>query len=89
APAPAPAPAPGPAPTPRGTATGNGTVNLNAIPPSNVLLDGRPMGQTPRMGVSVPPGPHTVVFVNAEHGRKAKTINVEAGKTATVVVRFP
>jgi hypothetical protein len=47
------------------------------------------MGQTPRMGVSVPPGPHTVVFVNSEFGRKAKTINVEAGKSATVVVRFP
>jgi hypothetical protein len=47
------------------------------------------MGQTPRMNVSVAPGPHTVVFVNAEHGRKTKTINVEAGKSATVVVRFP
>jgi serine/threonine-protein kinase len=87
--APAPGPAPAPAPAPKPAATGNGTVNLNAIPVSNVLLDGRPMGQTPRMGVSVPPGPHTVVFVNSEFGRKAKTINVEAGKSATVVVRFP
>lgn len=86
---PAPAPAPGPAPAAKPAATGNGTINLNAIPVSNVLLDGRPMGQTPRMGVSVPPGPHTVVFVNSEFGRKAKTINVEAGKSATVVVRFP
>ena len=86
--APAPGPAPAPA-APKPAATGNGTVNLNAIPVSNVLLDGRPMGQTPRMGVSVAPGPHTVVFVNSEFGRKAKTINVEAGKSATVVVRFP
>lgn len=70
-------------------ATGNGTLNMNAIPVSNVLLDGRPMGQTPKMGVSVPPGSHTVVFVNSEHGRKAKTITVEPGKSATVVVRFP
>jgi len=88
-PAPAPAPAPAAVPAAKPAATGNGTVNLNAIPPSNVLLDGRPMGQTPRMGVSVPPGPHTVVFVNAEHGRKSKSITVESGKTATVVVRFP
>jgi PEGA domain-containing protein len=93
-PAPGPAPGPGPSPTPAAPvaarpATGNGTVNLNAIPASNVVLDGRPMGQTPRMNVSVAPGPHTVVFVNAEHGRKTKTINVEAGKSATVVVRFP
>ncbi len=75
-----------PAPRP---ATGNGTINMNAIPVSNVLLDGRPMGQTPRMGVSVAPGSHTVVFVNAEHGRKSKTVTIEAGKSATVVVRFP
>jgi len=62
---------------------------LNAIPPSNVVLDGRPLGQTPRTGISVPPGSHTIVFVNAEHGRKTKTITVEAGKSATVSVRFP
>jgi hypothetical protein len=90
APGPAPAPAPAPAPPPAAKpATGNGTINLNAIPPSNVVLDGRPMGQTPRMNVSVAPGPHTVVFVNSEHGRKTKTITVEPGKSATVVVRFP
>jgi PEGA domain len=96
--APAPAPAPAPraptAPTPAVAATpkpasGNGTISMNAIPVSNVLLDGKPLGQTPRMGVSVPPGSHTVVFVNSEHGRKAKTVTVEAGKSATVVVRFP
>jgi len=86
APAPAPAPVPAAAPKP---ATGNGTLNINAIPPSNVVLDGRPMGQTPRMNVSVAPGAHTIVFVNAEHGRKTKSISVEAGKSATVVVRFP
>jgi serine/threonine-protein kinase len=70
-------------------ASGNGTLNLNAIPVSNVLLDGRPMGQTPKMGVSVAPGPHTVMFVNADFGRKAKSITVDAGKSATVTVRFP
>jgi serine/threonine-protein kinase len=96
-------PAPGPAHTPtssgaaaiaaavapKAAATGNGTLNINAIPVSNVLLDGRPMGQTPKMGVSVPPGSHTVMFVNAEHGRKSKSVTVEAGKTQTVVVKFP
>jgi hypothetical protein len=70
-------------------ASGNGTLNINAIPVSNVLLDGRPMGQTPKMGVSVPPGSHTVMFVNADHGRKSKSVTVEAGKTQTVVVKFP
>ena len=87
--APAPAPAAPAHEAAAKPASGNGTVNLNAIPASNVLLDGRPMGQTPRMNVSVPPGSHTVVFVNSDYGRKAKTINVEAGKSSTVVVRFP
>lgn len=74
---------------PKAPASGNGTINMNAIPVSNVLLDGRPMGQTPKTGVSVAAGPHTVVFVNSEHGRKAKTITVESGKTANVIVHFP
>ncbi|MEO7032915.1 MAG: carboxypeptidase regulatory-like domain-containing protein [Polyangiaceae bacterium] len=69
-------------------ATGNGTLNMNAIPVSSVLLDGRPMGQTPKMGVSVAPGPHTVVFVNADKGRKSQSVTIVSGKSSTVVVRF-
>lgn len=70
-------------------ASGKGTLNINSIPVSNVLLDGKPLGQTPKVGVSVTPGPHTVIFVHPEHGRKAKSVNVEAGKTAAAIVRFP
>jgi serine/threonine-protein kinase len=68
---------------------GNGTLNLNSIPVSNVILDGRPLGATPKLGISVPPGSHTVIFVHAEHGRKAKSVSVTAGKTVPVVVKFP
>jgi hypothetical protein len=87
-PSPTPAATPKPAPAPAAAATGNGTLNMNAIPVSNVLLDGRPMGQTPKMGVSVAPGPHTVMFVNADKGRKSSSVTVVSGKTSTVVVRF-
>lgn len=69
--------------------SGKGTLNINSIPVSNVILDGKPLGPTPKVGVSVSPGPHTVIFVHPEHGRKAKSVTVEAGKTATAVVRFP
>ena len=75
-----------PAPT---AAAGKGTLNINSIPMSNVLLDGKPLGQTPKVGVSVSAGPHTVIFVHPEHGRKAKSVNIEAGKTAAAIVRFP
>ena len=60
-----------------------------AGPVSNVILDGKPLGQTPKVGVSVSPGSHTVIFVHPEHGRKAKSVTAEAGKTAAAIVRFP
>lgn len=73
----------------RAPATGNGKVNLNSIPVSNVIIDGRPLGQTPKMNLSVSPGSHTVVFVHPQHGRKVRTVTVKPGQTATAAVRFP
>jgi len=89
------APAPTPRPTPAvkedkpAVASGKGTLNINSIPVSNVILDGKPLGATPKTGLSVSAGPHTVIFVHPEHGRKAKSVTIEAGKTATAIVRFP
>jgi serine/threonine-protein kinase len=70
-------------------AAGNGTLTLNSIPVSNVILDGRPLGATPKLNVSVPAGTHTVIFVHPEMGRKAKQVNVTPGKSIPVVVKFP
>jgi len=66
-----------------------GTLNVNSIPVSNAILDGRPLGSTPRMGLSVAAGAHTVVFVHPEHGRKVVTVTVEAGQTVIAATRFP
>jgi len=68
---------------------GAGHVNINSIPISAVVLDGRPLGGTPRIRVAVRPGPHTVLFVHPEHGRKSQTIHVDAGRTVLAAVRFP
>ncbi len=76
------------APT-RAAPSSKATLNLNSIPASNVILDGRPLGSTPKIGVSVSPGSHTVMFVHPEHGRKSRAVTVQAGKTATAAVRFP
>jgi PEGA domain len=89
----APTPAPTPKPTPAVkeppvVASGKGTLNINSIPVSNVILDGKPLGQTPKVGISVSAGPHTLIFVHPEMGRKAKSVTVEAGKTAAAIVRF-
>ena len=70
-------------------AAGQGTLNINSIPQSNVLLDGRPLGKTPRAGVNVSAGSHTVVFIHPEHGRKQVVVTVIPGRTATAAVRFP
>lgn len=69
--------------------SGQATLNINSIPVSNVILDGKPLGSTPKVGVSVSPGSHTVVFVHPEHGRKVRAVTVQAGQTATAAVRFP
>jgi serine/threonine-protein kinase len=69
-------------------AQGNGTLNINSIPVSKVILDGRPLGNTPRVGLSVPPGTHTVVFVHPEKGRQTVSISVKPGETKTAAVKF-
>ncbi len=73
-----------PAPT---VAAGSGTLNINSIPISNVLVDGRPVGPTPRQ-MSVPAGKHSVTFVHPTLGRKSITVNVNAGKTALAATKF-
>jgi hypothetical protein len=73
---------------PKSAATGEGTLNINSIPVANVVLDGRPIGSTPLVGLKVAAGPHSVIFVHPEKGRKAAGATVTAGKTSTVAVRF-
>lgn len=73
---------------PKTADTGMATLNINSLPPSNCILNGRPLGQTPKAGVSVPAGSHTVIFVHPEKGRKTQTISIKGGETKTVVVKF-
>jgi serine/threonine-protein kinase len=68
--------------------TGAATLNINSIPPSSCVLDGRPIGPTPKAGVSVPAGTHTVMFVHPEKGKKSQTVTVKGGETKSVNVRF-
>jgi hypothetical protein len=65
-----------------------GYLNANSIPPSKVIIDGRPKGDTPVTGVKVTPGSHTVVFRHKKYGTKSRTVTVAAGQTKTATVRF-
>ena len=69
-------------------AGGAATLNINSIPVSKVILDGRPLGSTPKVGVSVPAGSHTVTFIHPELGKKSLTVTVKAGETKTAAVKF-
>lgn len=81
-----PAPAEAPA-SPAAEVAGMATLNLSSTPPSNVVLDGKPLGSTPHVGLSVPAGTHTVIFINGSERRRA-TVTVTAGSTKTVSVKF-
>ena len=78
-------PPPPPPPPPTDTF---GSINANSLPPSNVLIDGKPQGSTPVTGVKVSAGSHTVVFKHKDFGVQSRGVTVTAGKTSTVTVKF-
>jgi hypothetical protein len=54
----------------------NGTLNLNALPWAEVLVDGRRIGETPIGNLAIPAGSHEVVFRHPEFGEVKRTIDV-------------
>ena len=66
---------------------GKGTIFINSIPPSTVLVDGRPLGRTPKTP-KVKPGKHRVVFMHPKKGKKALTVKVPAGGSVVAAVKF-
>jgi serine/threonine-protein kinase len=76
------------APPSRAPAKGHAVLNMNSIPVTNVILNGRPLGPTPKVGIQVPPGPQTVVFVHPTLGRKVMTGSVGAGESKTFMARL-
>lgn len=89
---PTPAPERKPEPTAEPVAaappSGTGFLNINSIPASRVLLDGSPLGETPKTGVSVSAGTHTVTFIHSELGKKSVSVKVGPGETKTASVRL-
>jgi PEGA domain len=54
----------------------NGVLNLNATPWAEVWVDGNRVGETPIGNLSVPIGPHEVVFRHPQFGEKRHAISV-------------
>ena len=81
-------PRPRPPPPRRTRRRGGGEafLNINSIPASSIVLDGKPIGNTPKLRYSVSPGSHTVLFVNTEQGlKKIVTVSVGAGETKPAI----
>jgi hypothetical protein len=63
-----------------------GMLQLNATPWAEVLLDGKSLGETPLGNVSVPIGPHTLVFRHPELGQQSRSVVVTAQSSTRVAV---
>jgi hypothetical protein len=64
-------------------------LNINSIPPSTCFLDGRSLGSTPKVHITVKPGAHTVKFVNSDEGlTKTVSVSVGAGETKPAVAKL-
>ncbi len=59
-------------------------LDIQSEPSTEVLLDGKPIGKTPLMGVKVTPGAHDVTFVDESEGNRTMGVTVQPGDRQTV-----
>jgi len=62
--------------------------NFNSIPASSVVLDGSPLGFTPKTAVPAASGEHQVLFVAQDGDTKATTATCAPGEIKTIAVRL-
>lgn len=70
-----------------GRRAASGTLRINSRPWSKVIVDGRPVGNTPQMSLKVSAGRHEIELVNPKFGmRKRLSVRVGAGEVVTRIV---
>jgi hypothetical protein len=69
------------------SANGRGVINISSIPSARVLVDGRPVGDSPKR-VRTSAGTHTVIFIHPIHGRKAVRVRVTPDGNVHAAARF-
>ena len=65
-----------------------GLLNVNATPWADVLIDGRPAGQTPLGHVNLPIGPHQITFRHPQFGERTERVVVAAQGVTRVAVNL-
>ena len=65
-----------------------GRLSVNAQPWAEISVDGQSKGDTPLANLSVPVGPHEIVFRHPELGEKRQTVIVRADQPTRASVTF-
>jgi hypothetical protein len=65
-----------------------GYLNISSTPTSKVVLDGKVLGDTPKMKVKATPGTHQVILIDNNGNRFEKSVLVIAGQNITVSHKF-
>ena len=65
-----------------------GYLNISSTPTSKIVLDGKVLGDTPKMKVKVTPGIHQVIFIDNNGNRFEKSILAIAGQNIPVAHKF-
>ena len=65
-----------------------GTLTVNAIPWADVFVDGRPLGHTPKIGVTMDPGRHTLKLVTSKGDTRTRVVDVQPKRNTKVTVQF-
>lgn len=66
----------------------DGSLSVNALPWADVTIDGRAVGQTPLANLTLPIGPHDVVWRHPQLGERRQRVTVTAQTPARVGVNF-
>ena len=66
----------------------NGRVSINALPWADVWVDGKPVGQTPIANLSLPIGPHEILFRHPSFPDQRQTWMVKAEGITMVSAKF-
>ena len=65
----------------------NGTLSINSIPAARVLIDGKEIGMTPLLAVSLTPGMHTVKMIAGDQ-EATNSIVIASGQDTRITKRF-
>ena len=69
---------------PESTTDTTATIDIISGKPTEILLDGKPIGTTPIQGYKVSPGSHDVTFIDEANGNRTMGVEVGPGDSKTV-----